>query len=161
MNGIRCQLCDGVISNGRCKVCGMPYRNDEVLYHLNENRRDHYKHATPKAQEIMRQSMVPQGDKSSSGSIQNRSLKNGSWSGSASQGKTAQSRTTQTSDRLMTKDQIRAQQEKVRQEAMAKINTTKVPNRNNGTDKRNKKKGISWIWWIVVIFYIIVGAILK
>ena len=32
----RCQVCDGPVVNGRCKLCGMPYRNDETLYHLNE-----------------------------------------------------------------------------------------------------------------------------
>ena len=74
MKGIKCQLCDGLILNGRCKTCGMPYRNDEVLYHLNESRHDHYKHATPKAQEMMRQSTIPLGDKriSYNRSYQNR-----------------------------------------------------------------------------------------
>lgn len=56
----RCQVCDGPIANGRCKLCGMPYRNDEVLYHLNEEREDHYRHATVKAREIMRQSQMAQ-----------------------------------------------------------------------------------------------------
>ena len=41
----RCQVCDGPVVSGRCKLCGMPYRNDEERYHLNENRRDHYAHA--------------------------------------------------------------------------------------------------------------------
>lgn len=56
----RCQVCDGPVANGRCRLCGMPYRNDEILYHLNENRSDHYRHATPKAREIMRRMEVPQ-----------------------------------------------------------------------------------------------------
>lgn len=59
----RCQVCDGPIVNGRCKLCGMPYRNDETLYHLNESRRDHYRHATDKARVIMRQEEIPLGDK--------------------------------------------------------------------------------------------------
>ncbi|MDO4339282.1 MAG: hypothetical protein Q4C91_14550 [Eubacteriales bacterium] len=58
--GKRCQVCDGPVANGRCRLCGMPYRNDEILYHLNENRSDHYRHATPKAREIMRRMEVPQ-----------------------------------------------------------------------------------------------------
>ena len=33
---MRCQLCDGPIVNGRCRDCGMPYRKDELLYHLIE-----------------------------------------------------------------------------------------------------------------------------
>lgn len=35
---MRCPLCDGPVVNGRCKDCGMPYRKDEILYHLNESR---------------------------------------------------------------------------------------------------------------------------
>lgn len=64
----RCQVCDGPVVNGRCKLCGMPYRNDEILYHLNENRRDHYRHATSAAREIMREKQVPLGDKKTAGS---------------------------------------------------------------------------------------------
>ena len=45
----RCQVCEGPIVNNRCKLCGMPYRNDETLYHLNENRSEHYRHATAKS----------------------------------------------------------------------------------------------------------------
>lgn len=59
----RCQVCDGPVVNGRCKLCGMPYRNDEILYHLNENRSDHYRHATIRAREAMRQEEIPLGDK--------------------------------------------------------------------------------------------------
>ena len=33
----------------------MPYRNDEVLYHLNEPREIHYKHASAKVRDMMRQ----------------------------------------------------------------------------------------------------------
>ena len=50
--GVRkCCVCEGSIVNGRCRDCGMPYRRDEELYHLNENRRDHYKHASKEARE--------------------------------------------------------------------------------------------------------------
>ena len=59
----RCQVCDGPVVNGRCRLCGMPYRNDETLYHLNENRSDHYRHATSRARAIMRQEEIPLGDK--------------------------------------------------------------------------------------------------
>lgn len=50
----KCQVCGGRVVNGRCSLCGMPYRNDEVLYHLNEPREAHYKHASSKVREIMR-----------------------------------------------------------------------------------------------------------
>ena len=49
----KCQVCDGLVVNGRCKLCGMPYRKDEELYHLNERRSDHYQHATPAARKMM------------------------------------------------------------------------------------------------------------
>lgn len=68
----RCQICDAPVVNGRCKLCGMPYRNDELLYHLNENRSDHYRHATSRARAMMRQDEIPLGDKKPSGN--NRSL---------------------------------------------------------------------------------------
>ena len=58
-----CQVCGGPIVNGRCKLCGMPYRNDEILYHLNENRRDHYKHASWRARIMMEDEERPLGDK--------------------------------------------------------------------------------------------------
>ncbi|MDC7288888.1 hypothetical protein NXH76_13850 [Blautia schinkii] len=63
MNKTKCQICDGPIVNGRCKLCGMPYRNDEVLYHLNENRSDHLRHATPEARRELKESEIPLGDK--------------------------------------------------------------------------------------------------
>ncbi len=62
----KCQVCDGPIVNGRCKYCGMPYRNDEVLYHLNESRSDHYRHATSNARKIMVQQAVPIRDRKES-----------------------------------------------------------------------------------------------
>ena len=55
MAGQRCQVCGGKVVNGRCSLCGMPYRNDEVLYHLNEPREIHYKHASAKVRDMMRQ----------------------------------------------------------------------------------------------------------
>ena len=52
MAGQRCQVCGGKVVNGRCSLCGMPYRNDEVLYHLNEPREIHYKHASAKVRDL-------------------------------------------------------------------------------------------------------------
>ncbi|MDO4276367.1 MAG: hypothetical protein Q4D16_22090 [Eubacteriales bacterium] len=63
MSKHKCQVCDGPIVNGRCTWCGMPYRNDEILYHLNESRSDHYRHATDKARDELRESQIPLGDK--------------------------------------------------------------------------------------------------
>ena len=58
----RCQLCDGPVAGGRCTLCGMPYRNDAVLYHLNENQSEHYRHASRKAREEMIRRQTPPGD---------------------------------------------------------------------------------------------------
>ena len=61
--GKRCQVCDGPIVNGRCKYCGMPYRNDAVMYHLNENRSEHYRHSSAKVRREMDQSEIPLPDR--------------------------------------------------------------------------------------------------
>ena len=53
MAGEKCQVCGGRVVNGRCSLCGMPYRNDEVLYHLNEPREVHYRHASAKVRDMM------------------------------------------------------------------------------------------------------------
>lgn len=65
--GKRCQVCDGPIVNGRCKYCGMPYRNDMELYHLNENRSEHYRHASAKVRKAMKESQVPLPDRNKTG----------------------------------------------------------------------------------------------
>ena len=64
---MKCPLCDGTVVNGRCKECGMPYRNDEILYHLNESRSDHYRHASDKARKIMQTQGVGSLGKGSTG----------------------------------------------------------------------------------------------
>ena len=61
--GKRCQVCDGPIVNGRCKYCGMPYRNDMELYHLNEDRSEHYRHASAKVKKVMAESEIPLPDR--------------------------------------------------------------------------------------------------
>ena len=61
--GKRCQVCDGPIVNGRCKYCGMPYRNDMELYHLNEDRSEHYRHSSAKVRKAMAESEIPLPDR--------------------------------------------------------------------------------------------------
>ena len=56
---MRCQLCDGPVVGGRCKSCGMPYKNDAVLYHVNEDRKTHDRHASEKAREELRKRLAP------------------------------------------------------------------------------------------------------
>ena len=56
---MRCQLCDGPVVGGRCKSCGMPYKNDAVLYHVNEDRKTHDRHASEIAREELRNRLAP------------------------------------------------------------------------------------------------------
>ena len=66
--GKRCQVCDGPVVNGRCKYCGMPYRNDMELYHLNEDRSEHYRHASAKVKKVMAESEIPLPDRNKTAS---------------------------------------------------------------------------------------------
>lgn len=68
----KCQICGGKVINGRCSLCGMPYRNDEILYHLNEPREVHYKHASAKVRDLMRQYEQPGSKTVQSGGRENR-----------------------------------------------------------------------------------------
>lgn len=136
MKGKRCQVCDGSVVNGRCRLCGMPYRNDEVLYHLNENKEKHYEHATPKAREIMRQQQISLGDDKKQRDVyQNAGSRN--------------------ARQTLTKEQIRAQQERVRKEAMQKMTTTRVPVGMKQTKGNEKKNNPGRVLWLVALIYFI------
>lgn len=145
--GLRCHVCDGPVVNGRCKYCGMPYRNDEVLYHLNESRTDHYRHATPNARKIMKNQEIPVGDKKES------------------------------TGRTSSKEEIKAHQQRVRQDAMKRMTETKgrpsgsaaglekkhagtVPNVRKQTETGNKKNRsrINLFIWTVVALIVLVSA---
>lgn len=139
----KCQVCGGPIANGRCKLCGMPYRNDEVLYHLNENRRDHYAHATKTAQQVMRQREIPLGD--------NKSLEKNA------------------KDPAKMREEIKKQQQKVRQEAVTRMSTTKKQNastastysynrskKNTSSSSYTQKKKKKTSYWITIVIFIII-----
>lgn len=77
--GVRkCCVCEGSIVNGRCRDCGMPYRRDEELYHLNENRRDHYKHASKEAREKLEKLERPLSRQADRGTVSRSSSASGS-----------------------------------------------------------------------------------
>ena len=61
--GKKCQVCGGPVVNGRCKYCGMPYRNDMELYHLNEDRSEHYRHSSAKVRKAMAEREIPLPDR--------------------------------------------------------------------------------------------------
>ena len=47
----KCTLCSGNVVNGRCADCGMYFRDENQLYHLNESREAHLGHASREAKE--------------------------------------------------------------------------------------------------------------
>lgn len=91
----------------------MPYRNDEVLYHLNENRSDHYRHATPEVRKKMKAQEIPLGDQP------------------------------KTDANVSSKEEIQARQNAQRQEAMKRIKTTRtVSAKKVKTEKKKKGSGL-------------------
>lgn len=137
---MRCPLCDGSVVNGRCRDCGMPYRNDEILYHLNEDRRSHDKHATDKAREELLKRMVPLGDmKQASGQVSGANTRKAS-------GKTGQRNITRTADQKV-KDKQKAAA-KSKKEFGRSSNSSWSPEK-----KSKKKKALNRIifWGLVVL----------
>lgn len=137
---MKCPLCDGSVVNGRCRDCGMPYRNDEILYHLNEDRRSHEKHATDKAREELLKRMVPFGDmKQASGQVSGANTRKAS-------GKTGQRNITRTADQKV-KDKQKAAA-KSKKEFGRSSNSSWSPEK-----KSKKKKALNRIifWGLVVL----------
>ncbi|MDY3016090.1 hypothetical protein [Blautia sp.] len=137
---MKCPLCDGSVVNGRCRDCGMPYRNDEILYHLNEDRRSHDKHATDKAREELLKRMVPLGDmKQASGQVSGANTRKAS-------GKTGQRNITRTADQKV-KDKQKAAA-KSKKEFGRSSNSSWSPEK-----KSKKKKALNRIifWGLVVL----------
>lgn len=124
---MKCPLCDGAVVNGRCRDCGMPYRNDEVLYHLNEDRRSHEKHATDKAKEELLKRMGPLGD-----TVKQASGQKAGKNAQKTSGKPVQKSVTRTT----------AQTVKNRQKAAAssKKEFGKSSNSSWSSEKKSKKK---------------------
>jgi len=128
---MRCPLCDGPVVNGRCKDCGMPYRKDEILYHLNESRSDHYKHASDKARKIMREQQRPQ---------DTPKRMNGAAKSTA--GRTTVSR-----------QAIQEQQKKIRRDAMQKMSATRntAGTTERYTRKPKKRSRFVWVWILFIL----------
>lgn len=136
---MKCPLCDGSVVNGRCRDCGMPYRNDEILYHLNEDRRTHEKHATEKAKEELLKRMLP--------------LEEAAGQNNSKSTKKAQSRT---AGRNTDRKPVKNVRDKQKTAAKNKKEFGKSSNSSWSSGKKSKKKkslgGI--IFWIIVIFMI-------
>lgn len=155
---MKCPLCDGTVVNGRCKECGMPYRNDEILYHLNESRSDHYRHASDKARRIMQAQQRVGNAAKSVGAGAKRT---------GSQAKTGTGKN-DADGRIISRQTFKEQQKQIRQEAMRKMtdtgNTTATARRTvqkswsttGDTEKKPKKRSKLGILWALII---ILGAV--
>lgn len=144
----KCQVCDGPIVNGRCKLCGMPYRRDEELYHLNEDRSEHYRHASRSVQRKMREQEIPLADRK-----ENRSIR--------------ENPEAERSLADLTKEQMRARraanqariEQAKRLQPKESVKPGMYPNKkktvtvdHNGHVKPEKKKlGIGWIIWLILL----------
>lgn len=141
---MKCPLCDGAVVNGRCRDCGMPYRNDEVLYHLNEDRRSHEKHATDKAKEELLKRMVPLGD-----TVKQASGQKAGKNAQKTSGKPVQKSVTRTT----------AQTVKNRQKASARSKKEfgKSSNSSWSSEKKSKKKKSPGriIFWVLAALVIL------
>lgn len=134
---MKCPLCDGTVVNGRCKECGMPYRKDEILYHLNESRSDHYRHASDKARKIM------QTQQRAGNTVKN-----------AGTGKPADSRNTSSArvnSRTISRQTYKEQQRQIRQEAMRKMTDTGNTTRKVQPAKPKKRLKLGILWAIIII----------
>lgn len=140
---MKCPLCDGPIVNGRCRECGMPYKNDELLYHLNEDRRTHEKHATDKAKEELLKRMVPLGDTAKQTSS-----------------RTVNKNTQKKSSKTIGRSTFQTTEKKARNNQKAAARSKKEFGRSNNSSwssekKPKKKKSLGGIiFWIIVIFMI-------
>lgn len=145
---MKCPLCDGPVVNGRCRDCGMPYKNDEILYHLNETRRTHEKHATDKAKEELLKRMTPLGDPVKPAAGQTKGKKKSSSSGKQKGKSNAQTVSRQSGQPYRS--------EKQSQMAAAKRKKEFGGSRNSSWSsekKTRKKKSLgSLIFWLLVIW---------
>ena len=139
--GKRCQVCDGPVVNGRCKYCGMPYRNDMELYHLNEDRSEHYRHASEKVRKVMAESEIPLADR-------NRTVKKTGKSAAVRMQKATsgtKAGRTQTS-RVQTSGIKRTAGQSYSTQTTRTYST-----RQTSQEHKKKNRGTGKVFWIIVI----------
>ena len=155
MAGERCQVCGGKVVNGRCSLCGMPYRNDEVLYHLNEPREIHYKHASAKVRDMMRQYGQ---------TADHTTQHNGKtgWNTNVSRNTNAGRNTDLNRNPAGSRNTGAATGRKTAAAVNTRNKTTVDRNRTEVLDQRKKQQkkdqknsGVSWIIWIIVTLVIL------
>lgn len=135
--GKRCQVCDGPIVNGRCKYCGMPYRNDAVMYHLNEDRSEHYRHSSAKVRREMDQSEIPLPDRKGGADYTkkktagNKGTKNKSTARKTVNNKNTTNKTVSNAGRTASK--------------------TYTSGKQSGTEKKKKGKKMVIFWLVIAL----------
>lgn len=139
--GKRCQVCDGPVVNGRCKYCGMPYRNDLELYHLNEDRSEHYRHASAKVRKAMAESEIPLPDRNKTA---NKSSKTSTVKKTVPKAKTE-------------KVQTSVKKASAGQNVGTRTYTTNRNPVQKRKEKKKSKKGAT-VFWIIVVILLSVAA---
>ncbi len=122
----KCQVCGGKVVNGRCSLCGMPYRNDDVLYHLNEPRAVHYKHASAKVRDLIRQYDQPGSKTVQRGGRADRNANGNRNTGNANRKNSRSGNVSRNTDR-----------------AAGKTQSAK-------NEKSGKSGGKGWIIWLII-----------
>ena len=149
--GKRCQVCDGPIVNGRCKYCGMPYRNDMELYHLNEDRSEHYRHASAKVKKAMAENEIPLSDR-------NKTVPK------AAKTSSARTQTIRTQNTKVQTSRIQTSGTKKTSGQSYSAQTARTYSTGKKTAKSEKKKSgkAGKIFWIIVlILMVIIGQMAE
>ena len=155
MAGQRCQVCGGKVVNGRCSLCGMPYRNDEVLYHLNEPREVHYKHASAKVRDMMRQYGQTADQTTQHNGNVNRNT-NANRNTNPSRNTDLNWNPTGSRNTGAAAGGKIAAADNTRNKTMVDRNRTGVLDQRKKQQKKDQKNsGVSWIIWIIVTLVIL------
>lgn len=165
MAGEKCQVCGGRVVNGRCSLCGMPYRNDEVLYHLNESRETHYEHASKKAREMMRGYSSMNGKNLYGAETKNNRTETAKQRGTVNP--------TRNASRAKNINQTRPVTPMKTVNPTGSINSTRAVNPtrtatsarpvNQGKDPSGNKrsKGKGWIIWLIIILFSLLPEVMD
>lgn len=152
MIGEKCQVCGGKVVNGRCSLCGMPYRNDEVLYHLNEPREVHYRHASAKVRDMMKQYGRTVDKTTQRSGRANRSANTGrSTNMGPNTGVNRNSNGTRNTGNAAATMRKTAPAGSTMNKTTVNRNRTKALNQGKNQQKEGRKKSsMSWLIWLIV-----------
>ena len=119
----------------------MPYRNDLELYHLNEDRSEHYRHASAKVRKAMAESEIPLPDRNKTA---NKSSKTSTVKKTVPKAKTE-------------KVQTSVKKASAGQNVGTRTYTTNRNPVQKRKEKKKSKKGAT-VFWIIVVILLSVAA---